>query len=117
LEKIPALDTDIIGKLYNAHKVYKSLIDLVYEFKSILKGDDASVLAARLNKALALGIDEITSFANGILRDLPALMNAITYEYSNGLAEGKVNKLKLFKRVMYGRCSFELLRNKVISAH
>lgn len=36
------------------------------------------------------------------------------YEYSNGLAEGIVNKIKVIKRIMYGRCSFEMLRSKVL---
>ncbi len=33
---------------------------------------------------------------------------------SNGLAEGSVNKVKTLKRKMYGRCSFDLLRKKVL---
>ena len=31
-------------------------------------------------------------------------------ELGNGLVEGKVNKLKLIKRMMYGRAAFPLLR-------
>ena len=33
---------------------------------------------------------------------------------NNGLAEGKVNKLKVMKRIMYGRCHFETLKIKVL---
>lgn len=36
------------------------------------------------------------------------------YSYNNGLAEGSVNKIKVIKRVMYGRNSFELLKAKVL---
>ena len=32
----------------------------------------------------------------------------------NGIAEGSVNKLKVIKRIMYGRCSFELLKGKLL---
>ena len=32
--------------------------------------------------------------------------------YNNGLVEGSVNKLKVVKRIMYGRNSFELLKGK-----
>ena len=35
-------------------------------------------------------------------------------QYNNGLAEGSVNKLKVIKRIMYGRNSFELLKAKVL---
>ncbi|MDR3540530.1 MAG: transposase, partial [Desulfosporosinus sp.] len=31
-----------------------------------------------------------------------------------GLAEGSVNKLKVIKRIMYGRNSFEMLRKKLL---
>ena len=54
------------------------------------------------------------SFVNGIERDIDAINNAIIYSYNNGLAEGSVNKLKVIKRIMYGRCSFELLKSKLL---
>ena len=58
-------------------------------------------------------IPEMNSFIVGIERDLEAVKNGIKYEYNNGLAEGSVNKIKLIKRIMYGRCSFYLLKQKV----
>ena len=33
---------------------------------------------------------------------------------NNGLAEGSVNKIKVIKRIMYGRSSFDLLKAKVL---
>ena len=36
------------------------------------------------------------------------------YKYNNGLAKGSVNKIKLTKRIMYGRNSFELLKAKLL---
>ena len=47
-------------------------------------------------------------------KDLEAVKNAIIYQYSNGLAEGTVNKIKVIKRIMYGRCGFEMLRRKIL---
>jgi transposase len=47
-------------------------------------------------------------------RDIEAVKNAIRSEFSNGIIEGVINKIKVIKRVMYGRCSFELLRMKVM---
>ena len=40
----------------------------------------------------------------------------LTLPYSNGVVEGKVNKLKLIKRMMYGRAGFALLRQRVLHA-
>jgi len=69
---------------------------------------------AWLKKAQDLQIREIYSFVDGVKRDYEAVYNAIKFDYGNGLAEGKVNKLKLIKRIMYGRCHFSTLKNKVL---
>jgi len=53
-------------------------------------------------------------FVTGLKTDHHAVINALTHPYSNGPTEGNVNRLKLIKRTMYGRASFQLLRNKVL---
>ncbi len=67
-----------------------------------------------IERAKNLNIPEINSFINGVERDMEAVRNAIKYEYSNGLVEGCINKLKVIKRIMYGRCSFETLKTKIL---
>ena len=67
-----------------------------------------------MEKVKKFNIRELTTFARGIERDIEAVKNAIKTEFSNGVIEGVINKLKVIKRIMYGRCSFELLRLKVI---
>lgn len=59
-------------------------------------------------------IKELDSFVNGIERDKDAIKNAIQFDYNNGFAEGSANKLKVIKRIMYGRNSFELLKSKLL---
>lgn len=65
-------------------------------------------------KADALSSSNLKSFVNGCYSDLPAIINSIRYEYSNGVVEASVNKIKLVKRIMNRRCSFELLKSKTI---
>jgi hypothetical protein len=50
----------------------------------------------------------------GIKRDGEAVANSFKCGYTNGLVEGKVCKIKQIKRTMYGRCSFFLLRQKLL---
>jgi len=57
---------------------------------------------------------ELHNFALGLGRDQAAVENALAMEYSNGQVEGQVNLLKLKKRAMFGRASFELLRKRVL---
>jgi transposase len=40
----------------------------------------------------------VTSFANGVAKDRPAVSTAITLPWSNGQTEGQITKLKLVKR-------------------
>ena len=56
----------------------------------------------------------LTTFANGLSRDIKAVKNAIEMPWSNGAVEGHVNRIKSIKRQMYGRACFDLLRKKVI---
>ncbi|AUD12399.1 MULTISPECIES: transposase [unclassified Planococcus (in: firmicutes)] len=59
------------------------------------------------------GIKELNQFEHYLRSDWQAVQNAIVYQWSNGLIEGPVNRIKVIKRQMYGRANFDLLRLKV----
>nr|WP_269207895.1 MULTISPECIES: transposase [Petrotoga] len=92
----------------------ESMIDLVNEFKQMLKSKNVEKLEEWIEKASNLKIRKIDKFVNGLKRDMQAVRNAIVYEYNNGLTKGSVNKVKVIKRIMYGRNKFEMLRQKVL---
>lgn len=102
---------EILLERYNDVKV---ILEIVDEFRKCLFGKKSKNLDLWIEKYTKLDIGEINSFISGIKRDIVAVKNAIDYEHSNGLAEGKVNKIKVIKRIMYGRCNFETLRRKVL---
>lgn len=62
----------------------------------------------------ALG-SAIGSFARGLPRDIDAVGAALTLPWSTGPVEGKINKLKLIKRSMYGRAGLDLLRARIMA--
>ncbi|WP_267889036.1 MULTISPECIES: transposase [Thermoanaerobacterium] len=101
-------------RICNEYPCFGKIHNIIWEFKGILTGKNVDALDKWMEKAKKLGIPEIDSFICGLERDLDAVRNAIKYEYSNGLAEGSINKLKVIKRVMYGRSSFETLRIKTL---
>ena len=45
--------------------------------------------------------------------DIQAVRNAVIERWSNGQTEGQVNRLKTFKRAMFGRANTELLRARL----
>ena len=65
-------------------------------------------------RAKASGIAELKAFAVKLLQDTEAVVAAMTLPYSQGQTEGRINKLKLVKRSMYGRGNFDLLRQRVL---
>lgn len=114
IERVKTITLEELQVVLDRYEKYKIIFNIVMEFKEILFGEDSTRLNKWISKCKTLGIRELNSFITGITRDIEAVENAITYEYSNGLAEGKINKIKVIKRIMYGRCSFETLRNRVL---
>ena len=64
----------------------------------------------------ACGIRAAQTFAAGLVADGAAVRAALTTLWSNAQAEGQITKLKLLKRLMYGRAGFDLLRRRVLLA-
>ena len=55
-------------------------------------------------------------FVEGSTPDHAAVRNGLTLPYSSGAVEGRVNRIKMLKRQMYGRAGFDLLRKRILSA-
>jgi len=58
-------------------------------------------------------LTSLARFARVLRRDIDAVRNAIDLPWSNGQAEGQINRLKTIKRAMYGRACPELLRARM----
>ena len=71
-------------------------------------------LDAWLTKVVASQIEELQRFASGLERDKAAVLMGLTRSHNNGQAEGQVTRIKLIKRMMYGRAGFPLLRQRVL---
>ncbi len=69
-----------------------------------------------LSEARTCGVRAVETFAAGLEQDGSAIREALTTPWSNAQAEGQITKLKLLKRQMYGRASFDLLRRRVLLA-
>jgi len=114
LETVKSISQEQFEKVCQEYPCFRKIHSTIWEFKDILAGKNVDVLDKWIEKAKKLDIPEIDSFIYGLKRDWDAVRNAIKYEYSNGLVEGSINKLKVIKRIMYGRCSFDTLRTKTL---
>ncbi|MBE1556321.1 transposase [Filibacter limicola] len=114
LNNVKAISQEQVKNVVEKYPLFGTLLRLVWRFKEILQSGEKELLHTWISEAAALELNELTSFLNGIKKDIDAVENACTPPYNNGLTEGSVNKLKTIKRIMYGRNSFELLRNKLL---
>src|SRR4051812_29294298 len=97
---------------------------LARRFSALVRGTGISQTAdpkaalRELNTWLAdarrSGVRAVETFAAGLEQDGAAIRAALTTPWSSGQAEGQITRLKLIKRQMYGRASFDLLRQRVL---
>lgn len=59
---------------------------------------------------------QLRPFAEGLRRDQDAVTAGLTLPWSSGVVEGHVNRIKMFKRQMYGRANPDLLRRRILLA-
>lgn len=87
--------------------------NLMDRFHVMMRSGDV----ARLDPWIASAKEgKLASFAAGIEADKDAIAAAITEPWSSGQVEGKINRLKLIKRQMYGRANLDLLKARLMAA-
>ncbi|MGE7024592.1 transposase [Solibacillus cecembensis] len=59
-------------------------------------------------------IREIQRFIMTVEADIEAVKESFLYTFNTSIVEGQINRLKLIKRMMYGRASIELLEKRVL---
>lgn len=83
--------------------------DAFHEFHSVLMGDSPERLDEYIGK---YENTELSSFCNGLKKDIAPVKNAISLDVSSGFVEGNNNKFKLIKRIVYGRAKIVNLSKK-----
>jgi transposase len=89
---------------------------LIQTFLAMVRERRGHNLEAWMAEATASGIDALARFARGLEGDLAAVTAGLSLNWSNGVTEGHVHRLKLVTRQGYGRAGFALLRQRVLHA-
>lgn len=113
-EKLDQEEQARLEKLLNLSPDVQTVYTLLQAFLSIVRERKHQDLPSWMGQAMRSGIPELKSFASGIELDYDAVHAALRLPWSQGITEGKVNKLKTHKRVMYGRAGFALLRQRLL---
>ena len=103
-----------LDRLLTVSQEVRTVHALLHTFLSLVRERKHQQLRLWMEEASKSGIAELKSFVAGIERDYDAVKEALHLPWSQGPTEGKVNKLKTIKRVMYGRAGFRLLRQRLL---
>lgn len=117
LEKNPTHDSDQrqYQEILDHHPVIRTAVTLAQQFAGLVRNGKPRQLKGWIRRATASGIAEMASFASGIQRDFEAVHAALATQLSNAQCEGQINRLKLIKRMMYGRAKLDLLRVRCLN--
>ena len=107
-------EQETLRMICQASETARTTYQLVQEFRSILHHREGEKLDDWLANVTKSRIRELRSFVLGVEQDKTAVVAGLTFPQNNGMVEGNVNKLKLIKRMMYGRAEFPLLRQRVL---
>jgi transposase len=95
--------------LKQGSRTFAVLRSFAMRFRGLLRGRTSAKLEQWIDDAIHSGLAFLARFARGLRRDIDAVCNAMDLPWSNGQAEGQINRLKTIKRAMYGRAGQELL--------
>lgn len=115
-DELTAEEASLLEAVRAASPTASTAYRLAQRFMLLLHRRQASDLLPWLEELEATGFPEFQRFADGLRRDLSAVLAGIESPYSNGRTEGFVNKLKTVKRQMYGRAGAPLLRHRLLLA-
>ena len=103
-----------VDALKQGSRTFTVLRSFAMRFRGLLRGRTSAKLEQWIDDAIHSGLAFLARFARVLRRDIDAVCNAIDLPWSNGQAEGQINRLKTIKRAMYGRAGQELLRARMM---
>jgi transposase len=113
-EEVSFEDQETLALLRSLHAEVDQAYELVQQFAHMLRTRTGEQIDTWLEHVRTSQIREFQGFVLSIERDKAAVVAGLTLPQSNGIVEGTINKLKLIKRMMYGRAAFPLLRQRVL---
>lgn len=104
----------LIADLKQQHPDLEAAVNLTQGFTKLFRERLPEKLDVWLEQAMSSSIGLFQRFAEGLKEDYAAVRASLMTSVSNGPVEGQINRLKLLKRQMYGRASFDLLNRRFI---
>jgi transposase len=113
-DKLEEIEQEHLTAFRQAAPSLERTYQLVQDFLAMMRQREGERLDAWLTQVQESGLPELQSFAEGVERDKSAVQAGLTLAINNGQVEGQVTRMKLIKRMMYGKAGFALLRQRVL---
>jgi len=113
-DKLGQIEQEHLAAFRRAAPSLETTYRLVQDFLVMMRQREGERLDAWLSQVHESQLPELEGFAHGVERDKEAVQADLTLAINNGQVEGQVTKIKLIKRLMYGRAGFALLRQRVL---
>jgi len=115
-EELWVTEQSLRTRLLEANDEIRTAHQLIAGFRDLLRTRGHDQFTTWQEAAQASEIPEVRGFVASLQRDEDAVRAALTEEWNSGQVEGQVTKVKLVKRLMFGRANFDLLKRRVLLA-
>ena len=113
-ENITEAQQQALMQMRHTHPEIEQVMHSVESFLQMLRTLQGQQLQDWMEQTQQSNIREMQNFVEKLRKDQDAVQNGLTFEWNNGVVEGHVNRLKCLKRTMYGRATFDVLRQRVL---
>ncbi|NLM67519.1 MAG: transposase, partial [Enterococcus sp.] len=101
-EEITQMTTKECDLIFEQYPFVKEIYHIIHQFKKIMREHDHAGFLKWFRQLEKSPYKYFRHFVIGTKKDLEAVIMAVLLDYSNGLVEGSINKIKVIKRIMYG---------------
>ena len=107
-------EQSLLGHVLEANPILAQGYHLKEGFLQLVRDRDVAGLEPWLREAEGLRLPTFQAVARGLRHDYEAVKAALATPWSTAQCEGQICRLKLLKRLGYGRAKPDLLRQRVL---
>jgi len=114
-QRLTARQHHHLALLFAKDAALPPVYEQVQAFCRMVRSCGGNDLEQRLETVEQGACPQLRAYAAGLRKDLDAVCAGLTERHSQRPVEGHVHRIKLIKRSGYGRMSFPLLRQRILS--
>jgi transposase len=112
--RLTEADRQAVEDYLHANPVLAQGYQLKTRFHALLAEWDPAALEPWLQEAETSGLPSFQTVARSFRQDYAAITAALTTPWSTGQCEGQICRVKLIKRLGYGRAKLDLLQQRIL---